>query len=102
MAKIAVIKTGGKQYLVKEGDAIKIEKIAGEVGDKVKFATLLIGNEGKAEVGKPELGEKVEAKILEIGKSDKVSVVKYKNKTRYKRNVGHRQEFVKVEITKIA
>lgn len=104
MAKIAVIKTGGKQYKVKEGQAIKIEKLDGEIGSEVKFETLLIGDSetGDMTLGKPSLGEKVEAKILEQGKADKVSVIKFKNKTHYKRNVGHRQPFSKVEIAKIA
>jgi len=53
------------------------------------------------ELGKPVLGELVEGQIVEQGRKDKVSVIKFKNKTRYKRNVGHRQPFTKVKITKI-
>lgn len=104
MSKIAVIKTGGKQYKVSEGQTLKIEKLAEEVGAAVKFEALLVADaEGQAvEIGKPSLGLKVEGKIVEQGRADKVAVVKYKNKTRYKRNVGHRQPFSKVEITKIA
>ncbi|MFH1413186.1 MAG: 50S ribosomal protein L21 [bacterium] len=101
--KIAVIKTGGKQYKVKEGQNLKVEKLSKEEGDKVKFDTLLV-SDSKAEnieIGKPSLGDKVEAKIIEQGKGDKVKVVKYKRKTRYKRTIGHRQPYTKIEITKI-
>ena len=102
MSKIAVIKTGGKQYKVSAGQTLKIEKLETEIGKAVKFDTLLIADGEKVEIGKPTLGEKVEAKVLETGKAKKIAVVKFKNKTRYTRNVGHRQPFTKVEITKIA
>jgi large subunit ribosomal protein L21 len=104
MSKIAVIKTGGKQYKVKEGQTLKIEKLDIVDGGAVKFETLLVADEAgdAVELGKPTLGERVEAKVLEQGKGDKVLVTKYKNKTRYLRNVGHRQLFTKVEILKIA
>jgi len=103
MSKIAVIKTGGKQYKVSEKDAIKIEKILGKAGDKVLFdQVLMIADGDNVEVGKPFLeGNKVEGKILEQGRAKKVLVVKYKPKTRYKKRVGHRQSFTKVEVTQI-
>jgi large subunit ribosomal protein L21 len=102
--KIAVIKTGGKQYKVKSGQVLKIEKIEKEAGENVKFDTLLVADtDGSAiDLGAPSLGEKVEAKVLEQGRDKKVTVVKYKNKTRYKRTIGHRQSFTKIEITSIA
>ena len=100
MAKIAVIKTGGKQYCVEAGSVIKVEKLSADIGATVKLDTLLIADGSEVEVGTPSLGEKVEVKILEHDKADKVSVVKYKNKTRYTRNVGHRQPFTKIEISK--
>ena len=99
--KIAVIKTGGKQYKVAQGQNLKIEKIDAAVGAVLKFTTLLVAEDDKLQLGKPELGEIVEAKILEQGRAKKVSIVKFKNKTRYKKNVGHRQPYTKVEITKI-
>ena len=99
--KIAIIKTGGKQYKVAQGQNLKIEKINAEVGAVLKFPTLLIAEEENVQLGKPSLGEMVEGKIVEQGKGKKVSVVKFKNKIRYKKNVGHRQPFTKVEITKI-
>ncbi len=100
--KIAVIKTGGKQYKVAEGNSLKIEKIEGEAGKVLKFPTLMVAEEENVKLGRPELGEIVEGKILEQGRGKKIHVIKFKNKTRYKRNVGHRQPFTKVEITKIA
>lgn len=99
--KTAVIKTGGKQYIVKEGEFVKVEKLESEIGQIIKFDTLLMVDGEKFDLGQPSLGEKVEGKVLEQGRSEKVSVIKFKNKTRYKRNVGHRQCFTKVEITKI-
>lgn len=101
--KIAIIKTGGKQYKVKEGQTLKVEKLDQKTGDKVKFDTLLVSNDDGTELnlGKPSLGEKVEGKVSGHGRADKIMVVKYKNKTRYKRNLGHRQAFTEVEIAKI-
>ena len=102
--KIAVIKTGGKQYKVKEGQILKIEKLDKKDGAKVTFDTLLTATtDGKeVNIGKPGLGKKVEGKIAEQGRDKKISVIKYKNKTRYLRNKGHRQNYTKVEIGKIA
>ncbi len=103
MSKIAVVKTGGKQYKVKEGQTLKVEKLEGEEGTKVKLETLMIAStDGKdVQVGKPLLEEKIEGKITEQGRNKKITVVKYKNKTRYKRTLGHRQPFTKLEIVKI-
>jgi len=103
MSKIAIIKTGGKQYKVKENDSLKIEKLPEEVGKKVKFETLLVATDDGKEfnIGSPSLGENVEGEILEHGKGKKVTVVKYKNKTRYLRTKGHRQQFTKVKINSI-
>ena len=100
---LAVIKTGGKQYLVKKGDKLKIEKLKGQAGGTVKFDTLLIVDEtgNNVEIGKPAVKSKVEAKILKHDKDKKILVVKYKSKTRYLRRVGHRQHYTQVEIQKI-
>ncbi len=102
MAKIAVIKTGGKQYKVAVGDTVKVEKLEVENGNKVKLDTLLIADGAKLEIGQPSLGEKVEAEAIETAKGKKVTVVKYKNKTRYKKTVGHRQKFTALKILSIA
>ena len=102
MAKIAVIKTGGKQYKVQEGDTLKIEKLDAENGAKFKLETLLIADGANIELGQPSLGEKVEVEVLDTAKDDKVLVVKYKNKTRYKKTVGHRQTLSNVKVLHIA
>lgn len=103
---IAVIETGGKQYLVHEGDVLKIEKIDAEAGKKVTFDhVLLTAKEDGADtkIGKPYIdGASIEAEVVEHGRDKKVRVVKYKNKIRYKRVYGHRQHFTKVKIGKIA
>jgi len=100
----AVIQTGGKQYLVQEGQTLNIEKIAGEKGAKVNFdKVLLLADEAgaKVEIGKPYLSVKVAAEILEQGRGDKVRVIKFKRKVRYNRRHGHRQAFTKIKIVKI-
>ncbi|MEK9183385.1 MAG: 50S ribosomal protein L21 [Patescibacteria group bacterium] len=103
--KFAVIQTGGKQYLVKEGQSLKVEKLAGAKGDKIVFdKVLLMANDdgSEARVGKPYVdGAKVEADILDQARADKVMIIKYKRKIRYRRRQGHRQEFSKIKITKI-
>lgn len=106
MAKIAVIKTGGKQYKVREKDTLSVEKLPAEEGKSVTFDEVLMvadSESGEATLGKPGVkGAKVEAKVIEQARDKKVKVVKYKNKTRYTKVFGHRQPFTKVEITKIA
>jgi large subunit ribosomal protein L21 len=100
----AVIKTGGKQYKVKEGEILKIEKVAGNVGDKIDFEVLLLADEeGKdVKIGKPLVsGAKVAAEILEQGRARKVDVIKYKPKVRYRRKNGHRQMFTEVKVTSV-
>jgi len=100
--KIAVIQTGGKQYIVKPKDKIEIERLPGKVGESVSFdSVLLVADGDKVEVGKPNVSTKVEGKILEQGRAKKVLIMKFHNKTRYKRKAGHRQQFTKVEITKV-
>ena len=100
---LAVIKTGGKQYKVKKGQTIKIEKVDKKIGDGIEFETLLKTNEDGKEVkiGKPSLGKLVKGKILEQGRDKKVKVVKYKSKTRYKKTYGHHQLFSKAQILEI-
>jgi len=99
---IAVIKTGGKQYLVKEGTVLQVEKLDGaNEGDTVSFEVLLTDDGVATQVGKPLVsGVKVSAKVLENGRAKKVIVVKYKAKSRYYKKRGHRQPFTKVKIEK--
>lgn len=103
--KSAVIKTGGKQYLVKEGDSIKIETLAGatEKGAQVSFDEVLMTIDGDAaKVGTPTVsGAKVQAEVVRLGRHKKIIVTKYKQKSRYMKRNGHRQEFVEVKINKI-
>lgn len=102
----AVIATGGKQYKVRVGDIVKIEKILGNhaVGGKVVFNdVLLLDNAGDTTIGAPYIkGSKVEAEIKEIGRDAKITVVHYKQKSKYFKKYGHRQPFFKVAITSIA
>jgi large subunit ribosomal protein L21 len=100
---LAVIKTGGKQYLVKKGDKIEIEKIEGEAGNPVKFSEVLfLGDEKAVKVGNPLVeGATVEGKILRQGKGKKVWGIKHKPKKRYKVKFGHRQLYTEVEIVKL-
>ena len=101
---IAIIKTGSKQYKVKEKDLLKIEKIEGELGSEIIFDNvLLISDDAKNEVqiGMPNLDKKVIGKIKAQGKAKKIDVIKFKNKTRYTRKYGHRQPYTEVEIISI-
>jgi large subunit ribosomal protein L21 len=100
---LAIIRTGGKQYLVSPGQKIKIEKIEKKEGSEITFDEVLLLEKGKQiEIGNPLVkGAKVVGKVLGQGKGDKVIVFKYKAKTRYKKKQGHRQPFTEVEILKI-
>ena len=98
----AVIKTGGKQYKVQEGDIIEIDRIVGKDGKFTFEEVLLLVNDGKVTVGKPFItGEKVEGKILEDLKGIKIRVSKFKSKVRYRRTTGFRASLSKVRIEKI-
>lgn len=103
MSKIAVIKTGGKQYKIREGEELKIEKITGNAGEKVKFEVLLTadGDGSDVQIGKPFLASKIDAEIIEQGRGKKILIIKYKPKVRYAKKKGHRQMFTKVKIGKI-
>lgn len=101
---LAVIKTGGKQYLVQPGDKIEVEIIKNKKqGDDIAFNEVLLTEKGnKIEIGTPLIkGVKVTGKIIEEFKDKKKIVFKYKSKTRYKVKTGHRQNLMKVEIGKI-
>ncbi|MFH1820353.1 MAG: 50S ribosomal protein L21 [Candidatus Nealsonbacteria bacterium] len=100
---LAVIKTGGKQYLVSPGNKIKIEKLDKKEGTEVAFSeVLLMEKNKKLEIGTPFIkGAKVTAKVLRQAKADKVIIFKYKAKKRYKAKTGHRQPFTEVEILKM-
>jgi large subunit ribosomal protein L21 len=99
----AVIKTGGKQYRVKEGDVLDVEKLGVEQGGTVIFdRVLLIEDEGKVLVGTPDVaGAAVKAEVVENFKDDKVLIFKKKRRKQYRRTKGHRQQLAKVRIVKI-
>lgn len=98
----AVIETGGKQYRVKEGDVIVVEKLGVEAGETVEFDKVLVMGEGAdIQVGTPYVGSKVFGKVVENGKGKKVVIFKYKAKKDYRKKQGHRQPYTMVEITGI-
>ncbi len=100
---LAVIKTGGKQYVVSPGQKLKIEKLEVEVGKEIIFDQVLLTEKAsKVEVGMPLVeGATVTAKVLNQGRGAKVIAFKYKAKKRYKVKKGHRQSFTEVEVTKV-
>jgi large subunit ribosomal protein L21 len=100
---LAVIKTGGKQYIIKPGDRLRVEKIEGEVGDVVEIKeVLLVKTDKEIKIGTPLVeNAKVKASIVEQGKAPKVIVFKKKPKKGYKRKKGHRQLYTTLEIKEI-
>jgi large subunit ribosomal protein L21 len=103
MENFAVIKTGGKQYIVYPGQKLKIEKLDAKEGGKISFnEVLLVADGAKVEIGTPAVkGAKVEAEVLKQGRNKKVIVFKYHAKTRYRKKKGHRQYFTEVKISEI-
>ena len=100
----AVIKTGGKQYKIQEGDILEIDRLPKEKGEKVIFEdVLLVVSEASVKIGKPFVtGVKVEAKLLENFRGDKIRVSKFKSKVRYRVTTGFRAELSKLQIEKIS
>ncbi|MFN3505009.1 MAG: 50S ribosomal protein L21 [Caldimicrobium sp.] len=99
----AVIKTGGKQYVVRPGDKVKVEKIEGKVGDTVELKeVLMVKREEDLKIGHPILeNATVTAEIIEQARSPKIIVFKKKPKKGYKRKKGHRQYYTMLEIKEI-
>lgn len=105
MSKIAIIKTGGKQYVIKEKDNLKVEKLKAKKDGKVNFEVLMTSAEDGTglKLGTPILKDSsVEAKAIADGRAKKIRVVHYKNKTRQHTVQGHRQPYTQVQITKIS
>ena len=99
----AVIKTGGKQYKVQEGDILDIEKADSQEGNITFSDVLLVADGERVNIGTPFVsGATVAAKVLREGKGEKKMVFRWKSKTRQKKKKGHRQLFTKVQITKIS
>ncbi len=102
-APFAVIATGGKQYIVREGDTLKVELLGDhKEGDKIEFDTVLMIDDGKsAKIGTPTTGTKVQATYLGEKKGPKLTIVRYKAKSNRDRRIGHRQHYAEIKIDSI-
>lgn len=100
----AVIKTGGKQYRVNQGDKLKIEKIAGDVGANVVLDQILTVVDGhNVTIGSPIVrGASVTATVVSHGRHDKVTIFKMRRRKHYRKSQGHRQSFTEIQIDKIS
>ncbi len=99
----AIVKTGGKQYKVREGDILRVEKLAGDVGSEISFEDILMFSDGETvTVGQPKVDSvTVSGHIVAQGKSKKIIVFKYKRRKRYRRKQGHRQHYTAIQIDSI-
>jgi large subunit ribosomal protein L21 len=102
-AVYAVVRTGGKQYRVEEGRAVKVDRLPGEPGDSIELSDVLLMGEGDAvTIGAPTIdGARVVGTIAEQGRNAKIVVFRYKSKTRSRKKTGHRQHFTKVIVEDI-
>lgn len=96
----AIIKTGGKQYRVQEGQTLLVEKLAGEAGDSLELESLMLGGD-EAVFGADAAKLKVAAELVEHVKGPKLRVNKFKPKRGYRRRAGHRQQLTRIRVTKI-
>ena len=97
----AVIKSGGKQYRVQEGDVLRLELLESDPGDTVELPVMLLGGD-TVKVGTPFVdGASAKAEIVSQGRGDKIEVYKFKAKINYRRLIGHRQHYTEVRITEI-
>lgn len=99
----AIVATGGKQYRVKEGETLRVEKLFAEAGETVELdKVLLVGEGADIKIGAPYLkGAKVTAKVAANGRGDKVKIVKFRRRKHSRKQMGHRQSFTEIEITGI-
>lgn len=100
----AVIRTGGKQYKVAEGDTLDVEKLAADQGASVELSDVLMLVDGdKVTVGTPTVaGARVSAKVVEHGRGEKVKIIKFRRRKHYRKQAGHRQDYTRLEITGIS
>ncbi|MBB3331841.1 large subunit ribosomal protein L21 [Halomonas campaniensis] len=100
----AVIKSGGKQYRVQEGQTLKLEKIEVPTGESIDFdEVLLVGSDDDIKVGAPLVdGAKVSAEVVSHGRGDKVTIIKFRRRKHHMKRQGHRQWFTEVKITGIS
>jgi large subunit ribosomal protein L21 len=99
----AIVNTGGKQYKIQQGDVLRVEKIPGEVGSPVSFDKVLMFSDGEnVNIGRPVLDNvAVKGHIVDQGKGKKIIVFKYKRRKRYRRMLGHRQQYTEIKIDSI-
>ena len=104
MSDYAIIRTGGKQYRVRPGDTVRTESLPYEFGDDVELDdVLMVSTGGEVTLGSPTVpGAKVSAQVVGQGRDEKVVVLKYKPKTRYRRRNGHRQSYIDLRIVGIS
>lgn len=97
----AVIQTGGKQYRVAKGDVLRVEKLDAEAGSKVEIKEVLLVSDGETvKVGTPFVsGSKVTAEVTEHGRGEKIEIIKFKRRKKYRRKQGHRQDYTELKIT---
>jgi large subunit ribosomal protein L21 len=100
----AVIKTGGKQYRVSQGDTLKVEKLDAGEGDSVEFDQVLMVGEGEeVKIGTPYVeGSRVSALVKAQGRGSKVEIIKFRRRKHHMKRMGHRQDYTEVEITGIS
>ena len=98
----AIVKSGGKQYRVAEGDVLRLESLTAEPGDVVDLPVMMLGGDN-VQVGTPLIdGASVKAEVLSHGRGDKLYIYKFKAKANYRRKTGHRQPYTEVRIKEIA
>ena len=100
----AVVKSGGKQYKIQEGETFRVEKISSEVGAEITFDDVLMFSDGEnVQVGTPVLDNvTVKGTVVEQGQAKKILVFKYKRRKRYRRKQGHRQQYTAIKVDSIA
>jgi large subunit ribosomal protein L21 len=103
-AKYAVVKTGGKQYRVAEGDTFRVEKLEAAAGSRIQLDQVLMIVDGTAiRIGQPVLaGATVETEVVDADLAEKVQIFKYRRRHRYRRKAGHRQPYTELKVTRIA
>ncbi len=102
LAVYAIVRSGGTQQKVSVGDVLDVDRVAGEPGSSITLPALLLVDEGNVTVSPSTLeNARVSAEILGDAKGPKIKMMKYKNKTGYKRRLGHRQKYTQVKITDI-
>ncbi|MBK1734496.1 50S ribosomal protein L21 [Halorhodospira abdelmalekii] len=99
----AVIRSGGKQYRVAEGEVVRVEKLPAQVGERIELDdVLMVGQGGDVKVGTPRVdGATVQAEVVDQGRGRKIEVVKFKRRKNYRRHHGHRQHYTDIKITGI-